>query len=176
MANWLTETMRPRMRAGLISAIYIGLVIEAAPTANPQMIRKMTNWVRLLGTAVPMAETKNRTAERISTFLRPHRSLRVPASQAPSPHPRRVQLAAQPVSTGLSMEMGFHEADGPGDHGGVVAKEQSSQRGHQAQERHIEDAPLGLSRPVARAMPTKEALAGDNGSRKVASQFGQTVP
>ena len=30
MANWLSETMRPRIRAGLISAMYIGLVIEAA--------------------------------------------------------------------------------------------------------------------------------------------------
>ena len=102
MANWFAETMRPRMRAGLISAMYIGLVIEAAPTANPQRMRKRTNWARLDGTAVPMAETKNRTPERISTFLRPHRSQRVPASQAPSPHPRSVQLAAHPVWAGLS--------------------------------------------------------------------------
>ena len=31
IANWLIETIRPLMRAGDISAIYIGDVIEAAP-------------------------------------------------------------------------------------------------------------------------------------------------
>ena len=39
IANWFNDTKRPRILAGLISAMYIGLVIEAAPTPKPPNIR-----------------------------------------------------------------------------------------------------------------------------------------
>ena len=83
MANWLTETMRPRIRAGEISAMYMGEVIEAAPMPSPPMMRKKTNSVKLRGKAVPKAETRNSTAETSSTRLRPRRSLSMPAKAGP---------------------------------------------------------------------------------------------
>ena len=43
MANWLTDTMRPRIRAGEISAMYMGELIEAAPIPTPPRMRKTTN-------------------------------------------------------------------------------------------------------------------------------------
>ena len=102
IANWFTETMRPRMRAGLISAMYIGLVMDAAPTATPQRMRNDTNSTRLRGIAVPMADTKNNTAASSSTFFRPSQSLSTPAPAAPSTQPSNVQLAAQPVAAALN--------------------------------------------------------------------------
>ena len=42
------------------------------------------------------------TAATSKTFFRPRWSLVVPANPAPSTQPRRVQLAAQPVSTALN--------------------------------------------------------------------------
>ena len=96
MANWLTETMRPRIRAGLISAMYMGLVIDAAPTPTPPTMRKTMNSVRVRGIAVPMAETRNRIAETTSTPRRPNRSLAMPANAAPSTQPASALLAAQP--------------------------------------------------------------------------------
>ena len=101
MANWLTETIRPRSRAGLISAMYIGLVIEAAPTPIPPIMRKIMSWLRVRGIAVPMAETKNRIAERISTLRRPKRSLITPAPATPMMQPTRAQAAVQPFVTRL---------------------------------------------------------------------------
>ena len=67
IANWLIETMRPLIRAGDISAIYIGLVIEAAPTPIPPMILKIMNSNKVLGKAVPSAEIR----KRIITSLKP---------------------------------------------------------------------------------------------------------
>ena len=34
IASWFSDTTLPRLRAGLISAIYIGLVIDATPPAD----------------------------------------------------------------------------------------------------------------------------------------------
>ena len=102
IANWLSETSRPRIRAGLISAMYIGLVIDAAPTPSPPRMRYRTNSVTLRGMAEPIAEIKNSTAEIISTFFRPRRSLSVPAITAPNTQPTSALLAAQPFSAALS--------------------------------------------------------------------------
>ena len=69
IANWFSETIRPRIGAGEISAMYIGELIEAAPTPMPPSKRKATNQNNVGGSAVPMAETRNSTAA-ISNILR----------------------------------------------------------------------------------------------------------
>ena len=102
MANWFSETSRPRMRKGAISAIYMGDVIEAAPMPMPPMKRKTMNSTRVRGKAVPKAETKNARAARIKTFLRPKRSLKNPAEPAPRAKPARALAAANPSQNGVS--------------------------------------------------------------------------
>ena len=71
IANWLTETKRPRTRAGEISAMYIGEAIDATPTPIPPMMRKTTKRSNVSATAVPRAETKNRMPESTRVFFRP---------------------------------------------------------------------------------------------------------
>lgn len=102
IANWLTETILPLMRAGDISAIYIGDVIEAAPTPIPPIILKIMNIVKFLGKAVPRADAKKKTADKIRTFFLPSKSLSIPAMETPMMQPTRAQEAAHPVSVGLS--------------------------------------------------------------------------
>jgi len=80
--------------------MYIGEVIDAAPTPTPPIILKIINSVRFLGKAVPMAETKKRTADTIRTFFRPSRSPSIPATETPMMHPIRAQEAAHPVHFG----------------------------------------------------------------------------
>jgi hypothetical protein len=102
MANWLMETMRPRMRAGEISAMYIGEVIDAAPTPTPPMTRKTTKVAKLGGNAVPMADARNMTAAMSRTFLRPRASLRAPAEAAPIAQPSSALEAAHPLYAAVS--------------------------------------------------------------------------
>jgi hypothetical protein len=90
------------MRAGEISAMYIGDVRDAAPTPKPPMNRKIMNSVRFLGSAVPRAETRKSTAEIIKTFFLPIRSLMVPAKAAPKTQPTSAQDATQPTPFGSS--------------------------------------------------------------------------
>jgi len=94
--------MRPRCRAGLISAIYIGLVIEAIPTPNPPIIRNMTNSVSVCAIAEPSAEIRKRRAAKIRVVLRPARSLNIPARGTPRKQPTKAELAAHPIIAGES--------------------------------------------------------------------------
>ena len=98
IANWFMETILPRILAGLISAIYIGEVIDAAPTPTPPIILKIINSVRVLGKAVPKAEIRKKKAEMISVFFLPSLSLNMPAIETPIMQPIRAQLAAQPLA------------------------------------------------------------------------------
>ena len=107
MANWLSETMRPRMRKGVISAIYMGEVIEAAPMPMPPDEAEDMNVVSVRGRAVPRAETKKARAARIRTFLRPNRSLRNPANPAPTAQPAKAQAAAKPFPERCQREVAF---------------------------------------------------------------------
>jgi len=71
MAIWLTATRRPRMPAGVISEIYIGVETEAMPMPRPPMMRKMMKVTMSLGKAVPMAEARNIAAARNIARRRP---------------------------------------------------------------------------------------------------------
>ena len=57
IANWLIVTRKPRIRAGEISAMYMGDTTEANPTPTPPRMRKALNWVMFEGKAEPIAPT-----------------------------------------------------------------------------------------------------------------------
>src|ERR1039458_2706187 len=97
MAIWLTATKRPGRCAGAISAIYIGVDIEATPMPNPPKKRKMTKNGIEGATAVPIAEIKNRIAARNNAFLRPKRSETGPTIRTPNAQPINTQPETQQV-------------------------------------------------------------------------------
>ena len=113
MANWFSETMRPRMRKGVTSAMYIGEVIEAAPMPIPPIKRKTMNWASVRGRAVPRAETKKARPATIRTFLRPKRSLKNPAAPAPSAQPSRALAAEKPSQNGVKSKRVFKKPVAP---------------------------------------------------------------
>ena len=132
MAIWFTATIRPRMRAGVISAMYIGVEIEAMPMPTPPRNRKTMNVPMSCGSAVPMAEARNMRAARNMASLRPNRSEMRPDEQ----HAGRA--ADQHAARGPALheiaqaEPGRQRLDRAGDDAGVVAEEQPAQRGDQA--------------------------------------------
>ena len=93
--------------------MYIGEVIEAAPTPMPPMILKIINWVKVLGMAVPTAEIRKRTADIKRTFFLPSRSLRTPAKEAPIMQPTRAQEAVQPVHFASRMKCDLRKPMAP---------------------------------------------------------------
>ena len=96
MAIWLTAINRPRMCAGVISAMYIGVEIEAMPMPSPARKRKTINNQMSLGTAVPMEEIKNISAARNIASLRPKRSDKGPTANTPAAQPIKAQPVVQP--------------------------------------------------------------------------------
>ena len=58
MLNCVTATSRPRIRAGDISAMYIGDTTDAPPIPIPPMKRKNKRECQSHGKALPTADTK----------------------------------------------------------------------------------------------------------------------
>ena len=102
MVIWFSETIRPRICAGLTSAIYIGARAEATPMPTPPTKRAMLNSVKSLNRPVPMADTVNSTADVVSSGLRPQRSAAAPATIAPTRQPTKAVVMATPCISGLS--------------------------------------------------------------------------
>ena len=63
--------MRPRISAGLTSAIYIGDSAEATPIPTPPTKRAILKKVKSSNNPVPTADTVNSTAAVVSSGLRP---------------------------------------------------------------------------------------------------------
>src|ERR1019366_5288884 len=82
MVSWLMETSLPRICAGAISAIYIGERFDARPMATPPSIRQATKIVKFDANALPREVTANKSAETMSSLLRPNLSLNAPAISA----------------------------------------------------------------------------------------------
>src|SRR5215470_15449307 len=96
IASWLRETSLPRTCAGATSAMYIGERFEARPIATPPASRHRTKLLKVLAAAIPRDETAKKNAATVSRVLRPNLSLRLPETSAPTKHPTRAQLIAQP--------------------------------------------------------------------------------
>ena len=80
----------------MISAMYIGVVVEATPMPSPPRMRKRMNVTMSAGSAVPRAETRNSIAARNIAGRRPNRSDTGPAMSTPAAQPARTQPEAQP--------------------------------------------------------------------------------
>ncbi len=78
--------------------MYMGETLEAMPMAVPPVMRHTTNQVKAGAHPVSTLETAKRNAERMSTFLRPQRSLSRPEAMEPARQPSRAQLLAQPMA------------------------------------------------------------------------------
>ena len=71
MVIWLRLTMRPRICAGLTSAIYMGARADATPMPTPPTKRAILNKVKSLKSPVATADTVKNTAQTISSGFRP---------------------------------------------------------------------------------------------------------
>ena len=94
--------MRPRMSAGLTSAIYIGAKAEATPMPTPPIKRAILNKVKSLNKPVAIADTVNSTADTINSGLRPYLSAAAPATMAPTRQPTSAVVIATPCMSGES--------------------------------------------------------------------------
>ena len=98
--------MRPRMRAGEISAIYIGAFIDATPIPKPPIILKITKTVtdsgNRLGRPEPYAEIVKSIAEIINDLFLPILILNFPEVIAPIKQPKRPLPTTQPFKASLN--------------------------------------------------------------------------
>ena len=102
MANWLSETSRPRRCAGEISEIYIGEMPEARPIAYPPSILHATKALKFAASPVPSDETAKTSAASVNSRFLPKRLLKPPEETAPTRQPISAQLMAQPSMEGES--------------------------------------------------------------------------
>ncbi len=91
-------TKRPLCDAGDNSLIYIGAVTEEHPTAIPPANLKRRNTYQLNARAVPIAETRKRTAIQKTVFLRPNLSDGIPPNIAPTTVPIKAIETVRPCS------------------------------------------------------------------------------
>ena len=103
MVIWFKLTIRPRISAGLTSAMYMGESAEATPMPTPPTKRAMLNNMKSLNSPVATADTVNSTAATISRGLRPYLSAAAPATMAPNKHPIRAVVMATPCRIGESV-------------------------------------------------------------------------
>src|SRR5689334_3068384 len=95
------ETMRPRMAAGLTSAMYTGESIEAAPTPMPAMIRQTIKAECVDDHPMKMEEIIKMPAAIMSGSLRPKRSAKGPVNKVPMMQPTYNELPVQPNCASL---------------------------------------------------------------------------
>ena len=105
---WLRLTIRPRISAGLTSAIYIGARADATPIPTPPMKRAILNKVKSLNRPVAIADTVKSTAENINNGLRPYLSAAAPATIAPIRQPMSAVVIATPCIRGESLILKYN--------------------------------------------------------------------
>ena len=89
-------TNRPRTRGGEISAIYIGVTIDAPPIAIPAIKRESKNSGQFRASPQPSDDTKKHAAKAKSTFLRPNRSDALPITRTPAIVPMMAIATVKP--------------------------------------------------------------------------------
>lgn len=100
--NWVMATIRPRYRAGEISAVYSGDTTDAPPTASPPSQRKNRNDHQSQANAQPTAETKYSTPNQASVPRRPRASAGQPAPSEPMIVPISALATVKPSRLSLS--------------------------------------------------------------------------
>src|SRR5215469_16160799 len=98
--SWLRLTRRPRQRAGLTSAMYVGEILDASPIATPPKRRQAMKAMKENDHPVPIEEIANNNAAPARAALRPYRSLMRPAISEPKKQPTRAELLAHAIAAG----------------------------------------------------------------------------
>ena len=80
----------------------------------------------------PSAESRNSTAEMISTARRPQRSARRPAKNAPNAQPSSIEATSKPVPGGTRMEGLLEPVDSAVDDAAVEAEQEAADGGDAA--------------------------------------------
>src|SRR5665213_2531944 len=81
--NWNSTTNLPREAAGEISEMYIGAMMDEAPTPRPPIKRSVMNKYQLVDSDVPSDPIKKMMAIMSSDFLRPMASAGMRPRNAP---------------------------------------------------------------------------------------------
>ena len=103
MASWDSEPTRPRSRGGALSVRYIGVIMTAAPAANPTMTRITRKAMSDGASAVATAPRPNSTPSQTSDRLRPRRSASRPPKIEPMIAPTLTAATATPISAAESL-------------------------------------------------------------------------
>ena len=107
--------------------MYAGAMTEAMPMPMPAMMRHSTRSQTPNAMPDRIEETKNRTAPRNITRVRPQRSASLPPSQAPKAQPSRAMATTSPV-TAVDLELALDRVDGAVDDRAVEAEEEATDR------------------------------------------------
>ena len=93
--------------------MYMGAMINAAPTPNPPSMRAATKVMKSGASADPTADTANSAAAILSTGRRPKRSLRGPETIMASVDVSVSDATAQPSSSLVSSKSGSMKVTTP---------------------------------------------------------------
>ena len=88
--------MRPRNRAGEISALYIGAITDEPPTASPPINRKKTKDAHPQAAALPTADMKYKAPSTNSIARRPYLSTGFSKMKEPMIVPIRALATVNP--------------------------------------------------------------------------------
>ena len=145
MVSWLMETSLPRIRAGAISAIYIGERLDARPMATPPSIRQQIKIEKV---------ARQRVAERSAGKQERGKNQQPLASEFVAQragHQRADETADERATVGPAdlrvtgqMKISFEKRLRAADDHPVVAKKQSAQRGDDGDEPDVAEVVFGL--------------------------------
>ena len=102
MNSWLNDTMRPRHAGGEISAMYIGAVMNTAPTPKPLSSRATISVAKFSESAASSADTANTHVASRSTVRRPKRSASGPEMKMDTVEATAIDVTAQPSSNSFN--------------------------------------------------------------------------
>lgn len=96
MDHCCIDTSRPRIAGAVISDWYSGTTADASPTATPDTTRPATSIPRSTAAHCRMLPSTHTQPDRITTFLRPIRSARLPTTSAPTSEPAGIAATIAP--------------------------------------------------------------------------------
>src|SRR5260370_17360427 len=96
MGSWCNEARGARTGGGGVSLMEAGHTTLGAPSARPPITRYKMNSSDPCATPEPHEPKTKRTEVTISTERRPNLSARVPAMNAPTAQPRRIDATLNP--------------------------------------------------------------------------------
>src|SRR6187399_1912448 len=113
MKSWLDDTMRPRHADGEISAMYMGAVMNTAPTPKPLRSLATINVAKFSDNAASVDATMNMQVARRNIVRRPKRSASGPVTKMATLAAIAIEVTAQPTSNALSAKCAWMNPTAP---------------------------------------------------------------